>query len=122
MTMTDFAITTTFDITQQQVADLVVTAFEGGSNYWLGDIKPFYAKTADYAEADRYGEDMVTRVFTPSEDDEEYTFDREAINRGLQIMADQYPTHFNDLREDNFDADTADVFLQCALFGEIVYG
>jgi hypothetical protein len=42
--------------------------------------------------------------------------------KGLQVMAEKYPVHFNNFDSDNFDAETGDVFLQCSLFGEIVYG
>lgn len=115
-------VTTTYDITQQQVADLVVTALEGGSNYWLGKIDPPFKTHTDYSEADKYGEDMITRTISADEDDDTYEFHPEAIRRGLQAMADQYPTDFNDLRGDNADAYTADVFMQCALLGDVIYG
>jgi hypothetical protein len=52
----------------------------------------------------------------------QHTLDLEAIKKGLQIMANLYPWHFKDLITDNHDAITADVFLQCCLLGEIVYG
>ncbi len=44
------------------------------------------------------------------------------IKKGLTIMASKYPRHFKSILEDNTDAETADVLLQCALLGEIVYG
>ncbi len=44
------------------------------------------------------------------------------IKKGLTIMANKYPKHFASILQDNTDADTADVLLQCALLGEIVYG
>lgn len=44
------------------------------------------------------------------------------VNQGLQIMANKYPTHFADLLNDNQDLNTADVWLQCCLFGELIYG
>jgi hypothetical protein len=44
------------------------------------------------------------------------------VTKGLEIMATKYARHFADLVSENDDADTHDVFLQCALFGEVVYG
>lgn len=42
---------------------------------------------------------------------------------GLVIMAKKYPEHFaNVILDDHQDAETADFFIQCCLFGEIVYG
>jgi hypothetical protein len=37
-------------------------------------------------------------------------------------MAREYGRHFSDMIAENDDATTADVFLQCCLFGELVYG
>lgn len=51
-----------------------------------------------------------------------HRLDLEAIERGLEIMARDYPRHFSDFRSENEDAITGDVFLQCALLGEVVYG
>lgn len=120
--MADFTISATFDITKQQVADLVVTALEGGSNDWLGGCEPPYMTRKDYANADNYGDRMVHRTFSVDEDEETYVFDRIAIRRGLALMANQFPTAFKDLVEDNADAETADIFMQCALLGDVVYG
>ena len=48
--------------------------------------------------------------------------DLNAIKKGLQIMAEKYPRHMGDFLNENDDADTGDVFLQCCLFGEAIYG
>lgn len=44
------------------------------------------------------------------------------IEKGLETMRDKYPRHWADLVEENDDLITGDVFLQCAVFGELVYG
>ena len=44
------------------------------------------------------------------------------IQKGLETMRDKYPHHWADLVEENDDLITGDVFLQCAVFGELVYG
>jgi CBS domain-containing protein len=41
---------------------------------------------------------------------------------GLQTMADNYPNHWHDFINDNEDAATSDVFLQCCLYGEAIFG
>jgi hypothetical protein len=115
------------EITDQSLFDLLVTAREGGSNYWMEGIK--YTKPQ--------------KKFTPVEDEvypfvdyplnggtvkithndiEQHTLTREGIERGLVVMAEKYPRHMNDFIIENYDADTADVFLQCCVFGELVYG
>lgn len=44
------------------------------------------------------------------------------VRRGLELMRDKYPRHYADLVEENDDAITGDVFLQLAVFGELIYG
>jgi len=51
-----------------------------------------------------------------------WKLDLDACKRGLQVMAEEYPRHFADFMSENEDAETADVWLQCCLFGEVVYG
>lgn len=44
------------------------------------------------------------------------------VRKGLELMRDLYPQHWADLMEENDDAITGDVWLQLAVFGELVYG
>ena len=44
------------------------------------------------------------------------------VRKGLELMRDEYPRHYADLVEENDDAITGDVFLQLAVFGELIYG
>ena len=37
-------------------------------------------------------------------------------------MRDQYPRHYADLMEEDDDLITGDVWLQLAVFGELIYG
>lgn len=56
-----------------------------------------------------------------TEDDHEHYLDLEKISHGLQKMALAEPKHFGDLMSGNDDGVTADVFVQCCLFGEVKY-
>lgn len=60
-----------------------------------------------------------------------HRFDLEAIKRGLSLMAhggpegkhwECGPRHFTDWVNEEDDATTADIFLQCCVLGDIVYG
>lgn len=51
-----------------------------------------------------------------------YKLDIEAIRRGLEVMVRDYPQHWADFRNEKDGSVTADVFLQCALFGSVIYG
>jgi len=44
------------------------------------------------------------------------------VKKGLELMRDQYPHHYADLVEEEDDAITGDVWLQLAVFGELIYG
>ena len=46
----------------------------------------------------------------------------ENVQKGLELMRDEYPHHYADLMEEEDDAITGDVWLQLAVFGELIYG
>ena len=44
------------------------------------------------------------------------------VQKGLELMRDEYPRHYADLMMEEDDAITGDVWLQLAVFGELIYG
>jgi hypothetical protein len=44
------------------------------------------------------------------------------VQNGTSAMANEYDWHFMDILLENDDAVTADVWFQCVLLGEVVYG
>jgi hypothetical protein len=42
--------------------------------------------------------------------------------KAMNVMAMNYPRHFADFLNEAADAITADAFLQCCLFGALIYG
>lgn len=125
-----FEVSTQID--PKRVQDMICGAFEGGSNYWIGRgrvelLRPAYDdlppdRVVWYGNSKRnvFAEDFNVSIAVP--EDDTYYLNPGAIRSGLQIMATKYPRHYADMISENDDADTADVFLQCCLFGEIVYG
>lgn len=106
------------------VEGLITTAFEGGSNYWYTNLKADDADKLDDVEYWHIELPMMEGRYVTFKDidDDEHRLDIDAIQRGLGVMAAKYPRHMNDALNENDDGDTADVFLQCAVFGEVVYG
>ena len=51
-----------------------------------------------------------------------YPLDMKAVRKGLRLMRDLYPRHWADLVEEEDDLITGDVWLQLAVFGELIYG
>lgn len=129
-----------YPITEDSVRNLLVSALEGGSNYWMSLLKyefPPNTTREDFTEGQytvpdgndnwpiAYVLPFVPRggiVLQDKEEDCTHTLIVEKIVQGLRTMANKYPTHFMDFINENDDAETADVFLQCCIFGEIVYG
>jgi hypothetical protein len=146
MTKTIFAeIVAKVPITEEQIKNLICEAFEGGSNYWchiVGYKFPDGIVFEDFREGGRFGppeasigsldywhpsqliplHEGCAIVIQADDDKHRHRLDRIALFCGLQVMADKYPHHWANVVDENDDAETGDVFLQCCLFGELVYG
>jgi len=118
------------EMPEQRIQDLLCNALEGGSNYWYvikdkrypeGQTKESLGIEFEHIELPLKGGTLVIGDFE-AEGDEDKELNREAIEKGLKVMAEKYPRHFGDWMAENDDAITGDVFLQCCLFGEVVYG
>ncbi len=126
-----FPVTTTLQITEKRIADLLCGAFEGGSNYWVHEATVHdLVKDGQPWGPSEYTPSYIRAPFSaggyvdldPGEGEPIVRLDREALARGLKVMAEKYPRHWSDFLQENEDADTADCFLQCCLFGEIIFG
>ena len=123
-------ITTTVDIPDRRIADLLCTAFEGGVGYWcviIGYEEPKEIRSIlEESRVVKYTDYPLTggsvRCTTTDDDTKILLLDGYAIRRGLVRMAKKYQTHFVNFLSENEDAETGDVFLQCCFFEELVYG
>lgn len=128
--------TLTLDIPRDRTADLLCSALEGGSNYWYSEAHVYDPDQNLPAKLDclddifnqskyyRAALCNVPGVSLRVKDDEgkSYDINLRRLAEGFQVMHKKYPKHFADFIAGNDDATTGDVFLQCALFGELVYG
>lgn len=137
-------ITVEIEIDDEKIKGLLCSAFEGGSNYWYQIRGYKYApgiKAEDFSEGGKYNpvtdeqpywhpcqivpliEGCAVRIGDATDGAVKvYNLDRKAIERGLKIMQEKYPNDFAAALTDRGDALTGDVFLQCCLFGEAIYG
>jgi hypothetical protein len=60
-------------------------------------------------------------VFLCEYDDDQHPLTWQGMLKGMQLMASNQTRHFSDVIEHNDDAVTADVWLQLALFGDVIY-
>lgn len=132
--------------TMEDIQNLLCCAFEGGSNYWY-IIEEFHKPTEFLHYADKDVSEKNRQIYRHLDypvnpggyivvsdarliedeggDESDCTktkIDIEALNKGLQIMSNLYPWHFANVGTPKEDAETGDVFLQCCVFGKLVYG
>ena len=124
--MNKFQVTTTTEISDERISNLLCSALEGGSNYWYNLVE--YINPNNVECQHKHLELPLIEgcgiMIGDIEDDEEapILLNREAMQKGLKIMGEKYAWHLKAFLEENDDAETGDVFLQCSLFGSIVFG
>lgn len=117
----------THTISLERIADLLICALEGGSNYWITSLEigkgastsepkkigdyPQYAIEQDGWSITLYGKNLALGSLMLLN-----------LIAGLRLMATQHPRHFLNFLAEDEDAETGDVFLQLATFGEVIYG
>jgi hypothetical protein len=128
----------------KRVYDMLVDALEGGSNYWYmiqKEIEPPlpYNFTDSIWNEDRKRDcnfihtceipfNVGGALLIDDERADEPTLAKPVhlnlrrIKRGLAIMAKNHTSHYANWLNEEDDADTADVFLQCCIFGDVIYG
>jgi len=115
------------EISNDQVETLICSAFEGGSNYWMDFdtnplIKDFKWNSNNYP-AQIVNGDVEVNIYDNANDEELLgRLNTITIQQGLKIMVDKYPAYFADIINENDDAETGDVFMQCCIMGEVVFG
>lgn len=57
-----------------------------------------------------------------SEEDKEHWIPIERLQKGLEILEKNYPQEYANIICDNYDSVDADMLIQCALFGSVIYG
>ena len=114
-------------LTDEQINDLIVTAIEGGINYWCwqvslkeGTIKP------EQQSKLRYLSDCIslggTLILHDAESSESWELTKEKFLKGIEKTLEWGGSaNVQDLF-DNHDADVADVLIQFSIFDKIVFG
>jgi len=108
----------------QLLKDLLCTALEGGSNYWYLIVRS-NRKDGEFYHDVPFREDGVlemTDVQDDRNDDDCFPVTEAMLVEGLARMETKAKRHYLDAVRGDWDAATADVFLQMSVFGEVVYG
>ena len=123
-------------ISKDDISGLLCSAFEGGSSYWCCDLAVHrYPDGMGKSDFEFWhievplieGGVLKFRDVEEAEDaevDEDgyYHLDLEKIKEGLAVLREKFPRHWSDFANKNDDATTGDCFLQCCIFGDIIYG
>jgi len=119
-------------IKTQRIVDLLCTAIESGVGYWVTEITQIKGKDAVekpwYSCPTIFDDELVLKVVYDDPDKEEGNgaaskeITMKDIHKGFEIMAVKESGHFADFINENEDATTADVWWQCVVLGETVYG
>jgi hypothetical protein len=131
MNQTALTIQRPTKITLDQIASLLCSSFEG--SYWANVDMAYTPTDAEMTDSETYGDwagfafYMVNHpdfklTLTDCEEEETHTLTLDTLKKGIKVMAKKYPRNFNDFINDNLDAHLGDVYLQCSVFGEVIYG
>ena len=114
-------------LTQQDIDDIMVAALEGGINYWCSE-----ASVEGGEFLGEYASEQISRGGTlllyDFEEDAYRKLDLEKFLKGFKLWLESGMDVYNAVTASgevdpcNIDAGCADEIIQCALFGEVVYG
>ena len=131
MTTIKIKVETEIVVEPQHIDDLMVTALEGGINYWCRKAKiiscPRPEDLAENVAAENVlASDVISKggvlEMYDAESNDKWELTLEKFLKGLKWYCEKFGyTDMEDLI-DNHDADTADSIVQYALFDEIVFG
>lgn len=129
---------------KEDVINLFVDALEGGSNYWyqirhLPKDITYKANEMGESVSEAIGEYILqggyVQFYDAEEeyDDDDYqekysdkgllgTVDMNSILEAITIIKKDYPEVWENILDEQYDANDADVFLQLCVMGEVVFG
>ena len=108
----------------------ILSGFNSYSNYWctfLDFTRSEYDETREeIAEEERSFEDILAKMlekgqelYLTDDEDQTHTLTLEKLLKGLQITLDNGHVGIDD---EDWDASDHDMIIQCAIFGEVIYG
>jgi hypothetical protein len=124
----DFIVNATFKVSRQQVAGALWRAF-GSQITWFRVVEVIEPPTLRFRSIEHLALRMVDYplnegnsigIVSTEPSSDVFRLDLKSIRRGLEDLATKYPRHFADLVNEDTDAITANVLLQCCLFGELI--
>lgn len=113
-------------LTQEDIDDIMVSALEGGINYWCSEAEV----VEDKRRAD-WGHEQIARggalILHDTESDDKWELTLEKFLNGVKLWLQNGDDRYGALQGDGtldtgeIDGEMADMIVQYALFGEIVF-
>ena len=113
--------------------DTIITALEGGSNYWMDyevkkgipkrDEMPGDAPSERIAYGLWHNKDSEVAIWDAEEDGELLgTLTYDSVREGMQLACKDCMKEINMMLSENYDAWTADTLFQLLVMGEVTFG
>lgn len=115
--------------THDEIVAILATASYGSTLFGFYASKDDF-KNEKYRTDNDCREDIWARILLDGksiivydvEEDEEHLLDLKKLNKGLKKLAEKYPQDWADYRLENDDQTTMENLVQCAIFGDAIYG
>jgi len=127
--MTDMnIINRRLEISDELIENILVCAFDSGSTYWASNIS--CEDIEDMKKVGGWKHEYLTKTkkkdavmyIHDAETGEKYPMTKKSIIDALQKLDTEYPEILDRILNEQYDADDADIALQMACFGKIVFG
>ena len=130
--MTDMnIINRRIEISDELIEYILCSAFEGGITYWANNVS--CKDNKDMKKVGGWKHEYLTRTkkkdavmyIHESETGEKYPITKKSIIDALQKMDSpeyKYTKALGRILDETYDADDADIVVQTACFGEVIYG
>ena len=123
-------ITRTVEISDELIKGVLCSAFEGGITYWANNVSSHNNK--DMKKVGGWKHEYLTKtklkdakLIIHTIDGGEVAITEKSIIDALQKMDSpeyKYTKALNRILNEEYDSDDADIVVQTACFGEVVYG
>lgn len=112
------------NMTQQDIDDIMVSALEGGINYWCRE-----AEVVEDKRCGDWGHEQIARggvlILHDAESSGKWELTLEKFLNGVKLYFEQgchIQVEDNRIDTGDMDANDADCIVQFALFGEVIFG
>ena len=116
------------EVTDDDIDDIVYTAFEGGITYWCGYVEPVDDLLGEYAH-EQIAKGGYLYLYDIEDDDEKWILTKSRLLNGIKMYINNSMTRNWDsivygkqIDTSEIDSNIADMIIQFALFEDIIYG